>query len=216
MQAMPGITTLTSASSSAVGSASSPSRQTPEPWEDQDRRSSWSTPTPAKTSSPALPPATPPTLKKPPAFSPRSKTSHPPETAFPSSSTPPASAPSKRSEPFSTPILVFLGGDHSPNEAKPLLIAGGVLRPMTPEELQSIFNAPAGYLGPIGIEAAPHPKKPGTLVILDKALEGRTNLIAGANKEEYHLRNVTPTRDFKPTAIADARNTLEGDGGPTD
>jgi prolyl-tRNA synthetase len=114
------------------------------------------------------------------------------------------------------PVIVFLRGDHSLNEAKLLLIAGGVLRPMTAEELQSIFNAPAGYLGPIGIEAAPHPKKPGTLVILDKALEGRTNLIAGANKEEYHLRNVTPTRDFKPTVIADVRNILEGEGCPID
>jgi len=114
------------------------------------------------------------------------------------------------------PVVVFLRGDHSLNEAKLLLIAGGVLRPMTPEELQSTFNAPAGYLGPIGIEAAPHPKKPGTLVILDKALEGRTNLIAGANKEEYHLRNVTPARDFKPTVIADVRNILEGEGCPID
>jgi prolyl-tRNA synthetase len=114
------------------------------------------------------------------------------------------------------PVVVFLRGDHSLNEAKLLAITGGVLRPMTPEELQSTFNAPAGYLGPIGIEAAPHPKKPGTLVILDQALEGRTHLIAGANKEEYHLRNVTPARDFKPTLIADVRNILEGEGCPID
>ncbi|WP_348270086.1 proline--tRNA ligase [Edaphobacter paludis] len=114
------------------------------------------------------------------------------------------------------PVVVFLRGDHSLNEAKLLAIAGGVLRPMTPEELQATFNAPAGYLGPIGIVAAPHPKKPGTLVILDKALEGRTNLIAGANKEEYHLRNVTPNRDFKPTAVADVRNIVEGEGCPID
>jgi prolyl-tRNA synthetase len=114
------------------------------------------------------------------------------------------------------PVVVFLRGDHSLNEAKLLSIAGGVLRPMTPEELQSAFNAPAGYLGPIGIEAAPHPKKPGTLVILDKALEGRANLIAGANKEEYHLRNVTPMRDFKPTLVADVRNINEGEGCPID
>ena len=78
------------------------------------------------------------------------------------------------------------------------------------------FNAPAGYLGPIGIEAAPHPKKPGTLVILDKALEGRANLISGANKEGYHLRNVTPMRDFKPTLIADVRNINEGEPCPCD
>jgi prolyl-tRNA synthetase len=116
----------------------------------------------------------------------------------------------------SRPVVVFLRGDHSLNEAKLAAISGGELRPMTPEELATTFNAPAGYLGPIGIEAAPHPKKPGTLVILDKALEGRANLIAGANKEEYHLRNVTPLRDFKPTLTADVRNILEGEGCPID
>jgi prolyl-tRNA synthetase len=116
----------------------------------------------------------------------------------------------------SRPVVVFLRGDHSLNEAKLAAISGGELRPMTPEELATTFNAPAGYLGPIGIEAAPHPKKPGTLVILDKALEGRANFIAGANKEEYHLRNVTPLRDFKPTLTADVRNILEGEGCPID
>ena len=85
---------------------------------------------------------------------------------------------------------------------------------MTSEEIEAVFKAPAGYLGPIGLEAAPHPKKPGTLVILDKALEGRANLIAGANKEEYHLRNVTPTRDFRPTLVADVRNIVEGELDP--
>ncbi|HEV2709517.1 MAG TPA: proline--tRNA ligase [Edaphobacter sp.] len=113
-------------------------------------------------------------------------------------------------------VVVFLRGDHSLNEAKLLSIAGGVLRPMTAEELQATFNAPAGYLGPIGVEAAPHPKKPGTLVIMDKALEGRANLNAGANKEEYHLRNLTPMRDFKPTLVADVRNVIEGEGCPID
>ncbi|CAN5731296.1 proline--tRNA ligase [soil metagenome] len=111
-------------------------------------------------------------------------------------------------------VVVFLRGDHSLNEAKLAALAGGELRPMTPEELQTTFNAPAGYLGPIGVQAAPHPKKPGTLVILDKALEGRTNLIAGANKEDYHLRNVTPLRDFKPTLTADVRNIIEGELDP--
>jgi prolyl-tRNA synthetase len=52
------------------------------------------------------------------------------------------------------------------------------------------------------------------LVILDAALEGRTNLIAGANKEEYHLRNVTPMRDFKPTLVADVRSVNEGELDP--
>jgi prolyl-tRNA synthetase len=114
------------------------------------------------------------------------------------------------------PVVVFLRGDHTLNETKVTALAGGELRPMTAEEIVEVFKAPAGYLGPIGVEAAPHPKKPGILVILDKALEGRTNLIAGANKEEYHLRNVTPTRDFKPTLVADVRNVIEGEGCPID
>jgi prolyl-tRNA synthetase len=66
----------------------------------------------------------------------------------------------------------------------------------------------------MGLSAAPHAKKPGTLVVLDAALEGRTNLIAGANKEEYHLRNVTPMRDFKPTLVADVRSVNEGEPDP--
>jgi prolyl-tRNA synthetase len=87
---------------------------------------------------------------------------------------------------------------------------------MVAEEIDTIFHAPAGFLGPIGIEAAPHIKKPGTIVILDKALEGRTNLIAGANKSGYHLRNVTPMRDFKPTLTADIRSVIAGEPAPTD
>ncbi len=114
----------------------------------------------------------------------------------------------------SRPVVVFLRGDHSLNEAKLLTIAGGPVRPMIAEEIEATFKAPAGYLGPIGLEAAPHPKKPGLLIILDKALEGRTNLIAGANKEEFHLRNVTPMRDFKPTLTADVRNIVEGELDP--
>jgi prolyl-tRNA synthetase len=111
-------------------------------------------------------------------------------------------------------VVAFLRGDHQLNEAKLRAVALGEPRPMTPEEIAEVFHAPAGYLGPIGLEAAPHPRKPGVLVILDAALEGRANLIAGANKEEYHLRNVTPGRDFKPTLIADIRNINEGEPDP--
>ena len=111
-------------------------------------------------------------------------------------------------------VVAFLRGDHQLNETKLAGIAGGELRPMQAEEIVATFNAPGGFLGPIGLAAAPHPKKPGTLVILDAALEGRTNLIAGANKEEYHLRNVTPMRDFKPTLVADVRSVNEGELDP--
>jgi prolyl-tRNA synthetase len=54
----------------------------------------------------------------------------------------------------------------------------------------------------------------GAVLLVDKALEGRTNLIAGANKENYHLKNLTPGKDFYPTAYADLRAVTAGEGCP--
>jgi len=53
-----------------------------------------------------------------------------------------------------------------------------------------------------------------TIVVLDLGLEGRKNLVAGANRLDYHFRNVTPGRDFTPTVTADIRNVLEGELDP--
>lgn len=112
-------------------------------------------------------------------------------------------------------VVAFLRGDHQLNETKlASLVAGAELRPMQAEEIVAVFNAPAGYLGPIGLKAAAKDDDKGTLVVLDKSLESRKNLIAGANKEEYHLRNVTPGRDFTPTLVADVRNINEGEPDP--
>ncbi len=52
------------------------------------------------------------------------------------------------------------------------------------------------------------------VLLVDKALEGRTNLIGGANKEDYHLKNITPGRDFQPTAYADLRSVTAGEACP--
>ena len=107
-------------------------------------------------------------------------------------------------------LVVFLRGDHQLNEAKlGNLVKGAELRTATAEEIQETFNAPAGYLGPIGVTGSAK-----TLIVMDSALEGRSNLVAGANKEEYHLRNVTPGRDFTPQVIADVRNINEGEADP--
>jgi len=54
-------------------------------------------------------------------------------------------------------------------------------------------------------------------VLVDRALLGRKNLIAGANKEDYHLRNVTPGRDFPVSEQqwADLRSVEQGEGCPS-
>src|SRR6201997_4232336 len=113
------------------------------------------------------------------------------------------------------PLAIFLRGDHSVNEAKLLAITGArELRYMGTEELETWFKGPAGYLGPVGLTAAKQPLGDGLTIVLDKALEGRTNMVAGANELDYHFRNVTPGRDFTPTVTADVRNALEGEGCP--
>ncbi|MGA9717318.1 MAG: proline--tRNA ligase [Acidobacteriaceae bacterium] len=113
------------------------------------------------------------------------------------------------------PLAVFLRGDHSVNEAKLLNVTGArELRYMGTEELKTWFKGPAGYLGPVGLIAAKETLGEGVTVILDKTLEGRTNMVAGANELDYHFRNVTPGRDFTATVTADIRNAVEGEGCP--
>ncbi len=118
-------------------------------------------------------------------------------------------------------VAAFLRGDHQVNETKLLGSVGAAeLRTMQAEELQQFFNGPAGFLGPVGLKpaAAPlpasSPVSAGLTVVVDKSLEGRKNLVAGANKLDYHLRNVVPGRDFSWTILADIRSVNEGEGCP--
>ena len=115
-----------------------------------------------------------------------------------------------------SPVVAFLRGDHFVNETKLAKVVGATdLRPMLPEELEQWFHAPAGYLGPIGLESAGVLNDGKLNVILDPGLENRQNLVCGANKLDYHYRNVVPGRDFKWTAVADIRDVIEGEGCPT-
>jgi prolyl-tRNA synthetase len=102
------------------------------------------------------------------------------------------------------PFLALLRGDHQLSETKFAAAAGNALevRPAHPAEINEWFGADPGSLGPVGITKM--------TIIADAALEGRRNMIAGANKNDYHLRNVTPGRDFKATWV-DIRQVNEGD-----
>jgi len=113
-------------------------------------------------------------------------------------------------------IVVLMRGDHQLNETKlSSALASKETRPMREEEIQQLFGSPAGFLGPIGIDWAKDLKDLERPVLLvDEALEGRKNLITGANKEDYHLKNVTPGRDFQPTAYADLRSVAAGEDCP--
>jgi prolyl-tRNA synthetase len=125
------------------------------------------------------------------------------------------------------PVIVLLRGDHSLNEAKLVTaLEGKEFRAMHEEEIQRIFLSPAGYLGPVKVPAlAAGAQQLGSvtqaiileslpLMFADNALKGRKNLVTGANKENYHLKNVTPLRDFHPTEWVDFRNVAAGEGCP--
>jgi prolyl-tRNA synthetase len=113
------------------------------------------------------------------------------------------------------PVAAFLRGDHSVNETKLLgAVHGAELRTMNGEELAQWLHGPAGYLGPVGLEPAKTLHDGKLTVVVDAALEGRKNLVAGANQLDYHYRNVTPGRDFGWTVLADIRNAVEGEQAP--
>jgi len=112
-------------------------------------------------------------------------------------------------------VAAFLRGDHQVNETKLMgALGAGELRTMQAEELSQYFNGPAGFLGPVGVKPDAKPLEAGLTVVVDKSLEGRKNLVAGANKLDYHLRNVVPGRDFSWTLTADIRSVNEGEGCP--
>jgi prolyl-tRNA synthetase len=114
-------------------------------------------------------------------------------------------------------VAAFLRGDHQVNETKLLgAIGAAELRTMQAEELEKYLHGPAGYLGPVGLQHDAKPMGDGLTVIIDKSLEGRKNLVCGANKLDYHFRNVTPGRDFTWTLSADIRSVNEGEACPVD
>ena len=114
-------------------------------------------------------------------------------------------------------VAAFLRGDHQVNETKLLgAVGASELRPMLAEELETFFHAPAGFLGPVELRHDAQPLGEGLTLIVDRALEGRKNMVCGANKLDYHLRNVTPGRDFTWTLAADIRSVNEGENCPAE
>jgi prolyl-tRNA synthetase len=138
------------------------------------------------------------------------------------------------------PVAAFLRGDHTVNETKLLgLLRASELRPMQTEELERYFVGPGGFIGPVGLVARPrdllglwldsgketvkkqYPQCAAVIdnprninVVLDSALVGRSNMICGANKLDYHFKNVTPGKDFQFTIAADIRNVAPGEACP--
>jgi prolyl-tRNA synthetase len=61
-----------------------------------------------------------------------------------------------------------------------------------------------GFLGPVGLD-----KK--IKILADVSLKDSVNMVAGANKQDYHLKNVCAGRDFNADIWGDFSFPLEGD-----
>jgi prolyl-tRNA synthetase len=102
-----------------------------------------------------------------------------------------------------TLVLALVRGDDRLSDSKLYDALPGGSRPATDEEMRQAFGAGGGSLGPIGFEGE---------VIADQALrEGQ--FVAGANRDDWHLRGVEAGRDYEPRFV-DLREPIEGDRCP--
>jgi len=102
-------------------------------------------------------------------------------------------------------ILVLVCGDDEVNETKLQDYFGINIRPAHNEELMEITGADAGSIGPIGF------KNKNIKIIADLLLEDADELISGANKNDYHIRNIDLKRDVPGIEYKDLRTVKEGE-----
>ncbi len=105
-------------------------------------------------------------------------------------------------------VVGIVRGDYDVNETKLVnaVKAVGGLRPATLEEIRARGMEP-GYGSPIGARDA--------IVVVDALAAASPNLVAGANRPGWHLRNVNVPRDYTPDVVTDIANVREGDACPS-
>ncbi len=105
-------------------------------------------------------------------------------------------------------FAILIRGDHEVNGEKLQIVSGENLELANEDEIKKITGAEVGFAGPVGL---------GTNIkmIIDHAVAAMTVGVTGANKTDYHTRNVVPGRDFplegKNVTITDIRCAIEGD-----
>lgn len=105
-------------------------------------------------------------------------------------------------------VLVLLRGDHTLCEQKLKDGFGAIqLRPAHDEEIRALLGALPGSLGAVGVVA-------GQTIVADTALQGRHNMVTGANEDGFHLRGVDVARDLPSVQWSDLREVKAGEACP--
>jgi prolyl-tRNA synthetase len=107
-------------------------------------------------------------------------------------------------------VMALVRGDHELNEVKLKKLLGAVHVEMADEErVGKAMKAPVGSLGPQQL-----PEGAISRVVADLALQGRVNLVAGANKKGHHVTGLSLERDCGPVEYAAIRLAQDGDACP--
>ncbi|MDT7688405.1 MAG: prolyl-tRNA synthetase [Acidobacteriota bacterium] len=94
-------------------------------------------------------------------------------------------------------VLAVLRGDHQLHETKLAdAVGASAVRPAHPEEIRNLLGASAGSLGAVGAVERARASGHEILIVLDRAINTRTNMTTGANKDDHHLRGVDVQRDI--------------------
>ena len=105
-------------------------------------------------------------------------------------------------------FMLLVRGDHELNEVKASKIPGmAESRFATEAEIKQVCNAPAGYLGPVGVSA-------GVTVVADRTVANMADFVCGANDAGHHLTGVNWGRDLPEPLVLDIRNAVIGDPSP--
>lgn len=105
-------------------------------------------------------------------------------------------------------VFAVVRGDMELNETKLTNAIGArALRPATIEEIKAV-GAEAGYGSPVGVQ------RDQVLLVVDDLVATSPNLVAGANKPHYHLRNTNHGRDYQADIVTDLTAAGEGNACP--
>ena len=100
-------------------------------------------------------------------------------------------------------IVAFcIPGNRELNETKVLkLLKANEMELASFDDVEKVTHAKVGFAGPVGLEIP---------VYMDRQVNHMKNFIVGANKSDYHIKNVN-VKDFTPVAVADICQVQQGD-----
>jgi len=113
--------------------------------------------------------------------------------------------------------LFLLRGDHELNLSKLAEVCGTAeLRPATEDEIFKALGAHPGSLGAVAVNSAVNTKDQPQIseIIADLVLHEASEMVTGANIDDFHYRHVSIKRDMQVDKFADLRVVKEGEGCP--